>query len=97
MKRTIFITVCVIVAFYLFAYFCCSINPEKTYSWYAGIWHGLFWFPNIVMSLFSDSIYAKAPNGTVAYNIFYYATAIIAYVVVPTIKNALKSIDINNS
>ena len=78
MKKTIIITLVIIIVYYLIAYFFCSINPEKTYSWYSGIWHGLFLFPNAIMSLFSDSIYVKAPNGTTAYNVFFYITAFLS-------------------
>ena len=92
MKRTILINLSAIVIFYLMAYFLCSISPEETYSWYSGIWHGLFLFPNTIMSIFSDSIYVKAPNGTTAYYVFFYVTIFIVYVLVPTIKNSVKSI-----
>ncbi len=92
MNRTILISLCVIAVFYLAAYFLCCISPEETYSWYSGIWHGLFLFPNAIMSLFSDSIYAKAPNGTTAYYVFFYVTILVVYVLVPTIKNSVKSI-----
>lgn len=70
MKRTILFTLCSIISLYLIAYFLCSIDPKNSYSWYFGIWHGLFWFPNVVMSLFSDSIFSKAPNSTTAYIFF---------------------------
>ncbi len=78
MKKTILIITGSILVYYLIAYFFCSIDPEKTYSWYSGIWHGLFLLPNAIMSLFSDSIYVKAPNGTTAYYVFFYITAFLS-------------------
>ncbi len=33
-----------LVASMAVSYFFCDIDPDVTYSWYAGIWHGLFFF-----------------------------------------------------
>lgn len=77
MKSSCIVTIIVVVAYYATAYFFCAINPEKMYTWYSGIWHGIFWFPNLIMSLFSDSIHAKAPNCTTWYTVFYFATIIV--------------------
>lgn len=52
------------------------INPEKTYSWYSGIWHGIFVIPNWVVSWFVDDIYCKAPNSTTAYSIWWWISFI---------------------
>ena len=76
MKSSCILTIVIVLAYYAVAYFLCHIDPEKTYTWYSGIWHGVFWFPNIIMSLFCDSIYAKAPNCTTAYTVFYYFSII---------------------
>jgi hypothetical protein len=52
------------------------INPEKTYNWYSGIWHGIFVIPHWIVSWFSDEIYCKAPNSTIAYSICWWITFI---------------------
>jgi hypothetical protein len=50
----------------------CYISPNKTYSWYSGIWHGIFIIPHWVVSWFSDDIYCKAPNSTLAYSLWWW-------------------------
>lgn len=55
----------------------CDIDSEKTYSWYAGIWHGIFIIPNFVRSLFTDALY-KAEHYTIAYNVFYWISGIMS-------------------
>ena len=97
MKTGCIIIILFIVIYYLVAYFFCSIDPNVSYSWYYGIWHGLFLFPNAIMGLFSDSIYSKAPQGTTAYYVFYYVTIVIVYVIIPTIRNTFKSISDGNT
>ncbi|SIS73663.1 hypothetical protein SAMN05421766_103712 [Zobellia uliginosa] len=72
------------IVFYLgiFLTFCllatkiCNIDPEKTYSWYSGIWHGIFVIPNWVVSWFADDVYCKAPNSTTAYSIWWWISFI---------------------
>lgn len=87
MKTGCIIAIIAVVAYCLAAYFFCSINPEETYTWYSGLWHGLFWIPNLMMSLFSDSIYFKAPNCTTMYTILYYMSLIISSIIVSVLKN----------
>ena len=58
-----------VIGTYLCAFFFCRIEPWETYSWYSGVWHGFFWFPNIVMSLFSDSIHIRATDASFGYYI----------------------------
>lgn len=55
-----------------------SIEPSKEYGWFAGIWHGIWFIPNYIISLFSDNYYFKAPMHTTAYNVFWYINAIWA-------------------
>ena len=55
----------------------CNIDNEKMYSWYAGIWHGIFIVPNFVRSLFTDALY-KAEHYTAAYNVFYWIFSIVS-------------------
>ena len=45
-----------------------SIEPQKVYGWFAGLWHGVWAIPNYLMSLFIDRPYfVKAPLHTSAY------------------------------
>lgn len=59
----------------LVAEFICNINPAETYSWYSGIWHGIFFAPNLVRSWFENSLY-KAKYYTTAYNVWWWITII---------------------
>jgi hypothetical protein len=54
----------------------CDINPDKSYSWYSGILHGIFVIPNWIVSLFSDDFYCKAPKSTIGYSIWWWITFI---------------------
>ena len=47
----------------------CNIDPDKTYTWYSGIWHGMFFISNFIRSWFTDALY-KAESYTAAYNVF---------------------------
>ena len=53
----------------------CDIDPDKHYSWYSGIWHGLFFIPNLLRSWFGDALY-KATDYTTAYNVWWWITTI---------------------
>ena len=97
MKSSCIITIIFVVAYYVVAYFFCHINPEKVYTWYSGIWHGIFWFPNLIMSLFSDSIYAKAPNCTTWYNVFYFLSIVASSVTGSVIRGISEAITNNKS
>lgn len=56
----------------------CEVRIDKEYSWYSGIWHGIFVFPKWIFSLFIDApIYFKAPESTLAYKIFWWISLII--------------------
>ena len=54
----------------------CDIDPDKTYSWYSGIWHGLFFVQNSICGLFTDNI-SKANHYTTAYNVLWWITTVI--------------------
>lgn len=56
----------------------CNIDPYKTYSWYSGIWHGLFCIPNWTRSLFDNDILYKANSHTFAYNFWWWVAFIIS-------------------
>lgn len=53
----------------------CDIEPDYTYTWYSGIWHGLFFWINLIRSWFTGALY-KADSYTTAYNVFYWITTI---------------------
>lgn len=56
----------------------CEIRIDKEYSWYSGIWHGIFVIPKWIFSFFVDApIYFKAPVSTLAYKIFWWISLII--------------------
>lgn len=55
----------------------CDIDPDKEYTWYSGIWHGLFFVINLVRSWFTDALY-KAEIYTTAYNVFYWIFSILS-------------------
>lgn len=50
----------------------CDIDPDKTYSWYSGIWQGLFCIPNWVRSFFDGNVLCKANSYTAGYNIWWW-------------------------
>lgn len=93
MKKGCITIIVFAVLYYLIAYFFCRINPDVTYSWYSGIWHGIFWVPNLIMSLFSDSIYMKAHLCTIGYNVCYYATIIVVSIVGSIINNVMSEMN----
>ena len=55
----------------------CDIDITKEYYWYSGIWHGIFFVPNYIRHIFSDSPF-KAEIYTTAYNIFYWIFSILS-------------------
>ena len=55
----------------------CDIDPDKEYTWYSGIWHGMFFVVNLVRSWFTDALY-KAEIHTTAYNVFYWIFSILS-------------------
>lgn len=61
------------------AYFLCDIDGSKEYAWYAGIWHGIMFLPNLVRHCFWGSLYKAEICGT-AYNVIYWILAIVSSV-----------------
>lgn len=53
------------------SHFVCDISPETAYTWYSGIWHGLFFLPNWMWNGINGSLY-KAENYTTAYNVLWW-------------------------
>lgn len=65
---------CIVIIFFILVscfagWLLCDIAPNETYTWYSGIWHGLFFFQNLILSWFTDALY-KAEYYTTAYNVF---------------------------
>lgn len=54
----------------------CDINPGEKYTWFSGIWHGMFFVPNLLRSWFTDALY-KAEVYTTAYNVFFWIFSIL--------------------
>jgi len=66
----------IFLAFCLLSTKICYINPEESYKWSSGIWHGIFGITHWVMSWFTDDIYCKAPIRTTAYHIWWWISFI---------------------
>jgi len=71
-KTIIYLFLNVLVALWL-----CNINPVVSYSWISGIWHGLFFLPNFILSLFTNHIYKAVIYGS-AYNLFWWIATIFS-------------------
>ncbi|RHR94369.1 hypothetical protein DWW23_19365 [Parabacteroides sp. AF14-59] len=56
----------------------CDIEPYEKYSWYSGIWHGLFLPINFIRSLIFDHVLYKATDHTTAYSVFYWIFGILS-------------------
>jgi hypothetical protein len=69
-KIFIYFILCIIISIFV-----CDIEPQSTYTWYSGIWHGLFFVPNFILSIFYDNLY-KAESYSSAYNFFWWVLAI---------------------
>lgn len=61
----------------LLGWLLCDIDPAKEYYWYSGIWHGLFFIPNLIRSWFGDAIY-KAETHTTAYNVSWWIFTVLS-------------------
>ena len=55
----------------------CEIDAETTYTWYYGLWHGIFFVPNFLLYLVSDVPF-KAELYSTAYNVFYWIFSILS-------------------
>lgn len=66
-----------ILVYCLIGWLVCNIEPGKEYTWYSGIYHGIFFVINFIRSLFTDALY-KAEIYTTAYNVFYWIFSILA-------------------
>ena len=93
MKKSCLMIFVFAIIYYVAAYFLCPIDSERTYTWYSGIWHGIFWFPNLVMSIYSDSIHFKAPNCTTGYNIWFYITIVLSSILGNFVKSVTDALN----
>lgn len=74
------------------SYFVCDIVPDETYSWYSGIWHGLFFLPNWMWNGFNDDILYKANSYTSAYNFWWWVFSIVTTIFILWLYNIPKTI-----
>lgn len=65
-----------VLVFGFFGWLLCDIDVEKDYSWYSGIWHGLFFVPNFIRHLVWDTPF-KAEAYTAGYNFWYWVLSIV--------------------
>lgn len=54
----------------------CDIDSEESYTWISGIWHGMCFTSNFILSCFSDDVLYKANRFTTAYNIWWWVFSI---------------------
>lgn len=49
----------------------CEISPTESYSWYSGIWHGLFFVPNMFASwVLPGEVLNYSDNGSFFYYVW---------------------------
>jgi hypothetical protein len=83
MKNIAFFTIGKLYALVIFIITCwlstviCKIEPNESYTWYSGIWHGLFVVQHWIMSWFSDGVLLKAPIRTSGYTFWWWTVVII--------------------
>lgn len=68
------LTLCCVIAQWL-----CTIHSGECYGWLSGVWHGICFIPNLVLSLFGDRL-LKADTYTTAYNIWWWIFTIVSWV-----------------
>lgn len=81
------------IVYLVLGYFFCNIEPNETYSWYFGLWHGFFVLANMIFSLFDNTLY-KATDPSIAYYIFY-VIGIFLVVLIFQLINAIHEASIN--
>lgn len=59
------------------AWLVCDIDPAKEYTWYSGLWQGLFFIPNLIRHLLGIGLY-KAIHFTTGYTICYWGCAALS-------------------
>ncbi len=66
-----------IVIYVFLGWIICQIDAYESYTWYSGIWHGLFFVPNILKNLFWHTPY-QAVMCTTSYVVFFRLFSIIS-------------------
>ena len=61
----------------LIASFLCDIYEQEAYSWFSGIWHGLFFIPNYARSILNPSVLYKAFYFSTMYNVFWWIVVVL--------------------
>lgn len=69
-----------VLVYMFFGYLFCDINTAETYSWYSGIWHGMFFIPNLLRHCFNSDILYKANDYTAAYNIWWWISTVVSVI-----------------
>lgn len=85
MKRLIRILILAAILFAA-AFFLCRIKPATEYGWFAAIWHGLFFFPNIVLHWINNDILFYSELPTTAYKIFFCVGVALDTLIGETVK-----------
>lgn len=67
---------CVIQAF--IGWLFCDIDKHKYYTWYYGVWHGLFFVQNWLRSWFVDSALCKVKHYSTGYNLWWWIFTILS-------------------
>lgn len=68
------------IAYIIVGWIFCTINPHDTYSWYSGIWHGVFFLPNILKTIFWGNPY-QARFVTSGYIAWYWVCAVLSVMI----------------
>lgn len=66
-----------IIVAVLLSWLWCNIDPDKTYHWLGGLWHGMNFLPNLIRSIFMGSL-VKAQNCAGGYNFFWWTATILS-------------------
>lgn len=61
----------------LVAKFLCNIDPDESYSWISGIWHGIFVIPNYARGVLNPDVLCKALDYSSMYNVFWWIVVIL--------------------
>lgn len=64
-------SIIIVVIYFTVAYILCLIKPATEYSWFAAIWHGVFFFPNFVLHCINNDILFYSELPSTAYKIFF--------------------------
>lgn len=57
----------------------CTISSDESYGWLSGVWQGMCFIPNLILSLFDDRL-LKAESYTTAYNVWWWIFTIVSWI-----------------